>query len=259
MSDLKIRKFSAKEFKPYSNIVIIGKRETGKSSVIKWICYYKHKRTRFPLVISETALLQGMFKGVIPDNLIHTKFNIPALEQLKIMQANIRKAYDRGDPKWKKSKKDACIILDDISALDKNWQKEESVKSFFTAGRHYFTDMIISIHDVMLLGPGMRGNTDYIVITKVTDQPSYEKIYKNYWNPAFGDRKTFNEILSKCTDGFKCLVIDNKSLNVSSNMTDCIFYMENPHPKKIPKHKLCSKVIWETCKKFEDTSGENTI
>lgn len=258
MSDLKIDKFPAKNFKPYSNIVIIGKRETGKSSVIKWICYYKHKRIRFPIVISDTALLQGMFKGIIPDNLIHRKFNIGALENLKNMQEYIRKAYDRGEPKWTKSKKDAIIILDDISNLDKNWQKEDVVKVFFTAGRHYFTDVIISIHDVMLLNPGFRGNTDYIIITKVTDQPSYEKIYKNYWNPAFGDRKTFNQILTKCTEGFKCLVIDNKSLNTSNNITDCIFYMENPHPKKIPKHRLCSKIIWEMCKKMED-DNENAI
>lgn len=256
MSDLKIGRFKPKDFKPWSNIVIIGKRETGKSSVIKWICYYKQKRIRFPLVISDTALLQGMFAGTIPNNLIHRKFNIEALENLKKMQGEIRKLYDKGDPKWTKTKKDAVIILDDISNLDKNWQKEDSIKTFFTAGRHYFTDMIISIHDVMLLNPGFRGNTDYIVITKVTDQPSYEKIYKNYWNPAFGDRKTFNQILHKCTEGFKCLVIDNKSLNRSNNMTDCIFYMENPHPKKIPKHRLCSKIIWEMAKKYEDTNGD---
>jgi hypothetical protein len=237
----KIKRFKAKDFKPYSNIVIIGKRETGKTSAIKWISYYKKSRMRISILISGTAKITGSFDGIIPNYLIHDNFNQSVIDEYVKMQISIRKESEKNKSK---KKTDGLLILDDISDLDKSWQNQQSIKKMFTAGRHYLTDMIISLHNLMLLNPTSRGSADYIVITKITDGPSYKNLYENYWNPKFGSKKVFMDVLDNCTDNFKCLVIDNKTINTSSNLSDCIFWMKNPKPTKLKPFRLVIKSIW---------------
>ncbi len=251
-----IKKYDLRKLVPYANICIIGKKKTGKTSLIKWILYCKHKRVRIPYMVSETSLMNDDFKGVIPNNLIHTKFNISSLEDLLKMQKEIKIAKEQGKSSWKGKKTDTAIVLDDILAMGKEWQKSEPIKSLIFNGRHYLADLIMGVQDVMGLPPAFRANIDYTIITKVSDTPSQKKIFENYWNPAFGDRKVFNEVISKCTEGYKCLLIDNAQLANSSSLTDCVYYVENPHPDNIPKHRLGTKAIWEFCRKHEENQDD---
>jgi len=59
------------------------------------------------------------------------------------------------------------------------------IKTVFMNGRHYLIDMILCIQDVMGIPPGLRANTDYIIVTKLSDSPSIEKLYKNRWNHSW--------------------------------------------------------------------------
>lgn len=246
------KKFNPRNFKDRSTIVVIGKRETGKSSIIKLIAYYKHKSIRIPFVVSETAEQTGSLDGIVPKLMIHDKFNIPQLELFVKAQREIAKEHKSGNGKWNGKKTDALIILDDILGLGKEWQRERVINNIFMNGRHSYLTTLVGLQDVMAIGPSLRANADYVIVTKVTDPPSHKKLYENYWNPAFGDKKVFQDALNFCTEGHRALVIDNKNINVAANLYDCVFYLEPPHPKYIPPFRLCSKINWDRIKEYED-------
>jgi len=246
----RIKRFSCRKFVKYSNIVIYGGRGSGKSSVLKWILYYKHKRFYTSLMVSGTALTTKDFTPFMAEGTIYNDFQLSAIETLLAEQMKVRIETEHGKRK-KTLKHDVVVILDDILHLDKSWQKSESIKTLIFNGRHYYADLIICIQDIIAIPPGFRSNIDYLVITNVKEENSMKKLYDNYWNHGFGNRKVMEEVVKKCTEGYRVMVIDNKNANKSQDLYDCVFYMEIPDPQFIPPFILGSKTIFKKLKNVE--------
>ena len=74
-----------------------------------------------------------------------------------------------------------------------------------------------------LIPPSLRGNIDYILISKESCIVNKKRIYNNYKN-IFTTFELFCEIIDKYTKDNKYIIIDNNSR--SSNIADKFFWFE---------------------------------
>ena len=70
---LKLRRFDIKSIKPDKVVVFIGKRETGKSFLVKDLLYY-HKDVPIGTVISGTEAANTFYGHMVPSLFIHDAF-----------------------------------------------------------------------------------------------------------------------------------------------------------------------------------------
>tara|TARA_B100001758_G_C17938233_1_gene366967 strand:+ start:63 stop:473 length:411 start_codon:yes stop_codon:yes gene_type:complete len=73
----------------------------------------------------------------------------------------------------------------------------------------------------MDLSPDLRANIDYVFVLRENILANKEKIYKNFFG-IFPTFDIFNQVMTKCTENFECLVLDNTSR--SNEIEDVVFY-----------------------------------
>ena len=128
--NLELKKFDMKNisFKPTENagpvIVLIGRRDTGKSFLVRDLLYY-HQDIPIGTVISGTEAGNGFYGEIVPKLFIHDEYNTAIIENIlkrqKIVVKQIKKemeAYGRSsiDPR-------AFVRLDDC-LYDNSWARE---------------------------------------------------------------------------------------------------------------------------------------
>ena len=142
--DLKITKFDMSSMKDDKVIVLIGKRETGKSVLVKDLLFYQ-KDIPIGTVISATESANCFYGNIIPPLFIHDEYTPDVinnvLKRQKIVIQKMKKEFaEKGnsniDPR-------AFLILDDC-LYDSSWTKSKHVRSLFMNGRHYKIMFIIT-------------------------------------------------------------------------------------------------------------------
>ena len=227
-------------------IVVIGKKDTGKSFLVKDILY--NTQNAFPVgtVISGTEVANEFFQHMVPSKLIHDKYKPDIVmntikRQLAVKTArNQDKAKSGGnsniDPR-------AFLILDDC-LYDATWIREESTRYVFMNGRHIDLMTIITMQYPLGITPNLRTNVDFIFILRETMINNRKRIYDNYAG-MFPTFEMFCQFMDQCTENYECLVICN---GVSSNkLEDQVFwYKASEHPP----FKLCDDSLWVDNKPF---------
>ena len=107
-------------------IVIIGKKDTGKSFLVRDILF--HNQDAFPIgtVISGTEVANRFFQDMVPSKLIHDKYKPEIIMNVIRRQLALKQQRGSGgagsnvDPR-------AFLILDDC-LYDASWIKEESTR-----------------------------------------------------------------------------------------------------------------------------------
>jgi hypothetical protein len=227
-------------------IVVIGKKDTGKSFLVKDILY--HTQACFPVgtVISGTEVANEFFQHMVPSKLIHDKYKPDIVmntikRQLAVKTARNqdknRAGGDSGvDPR-------AFLILDDC-LYDSSWIREESTRYVFMNGRHIDLMTIITMQYPLGITPNLRTNVDFIFILRETMINNRKRIYDNYAG-MFPTFEMFCQFMDQCTENYECLVICN---GVQSNrLEDQVFwYKASEHPP----FKLCDDSLWVDNKPF---------
>jgi hypothetical protein len=143
-------------------IVVIGKKDTGKSFLVKDILF--HAQNAFPVgtVISGTEVANEFFQHMVPSKLIHDKYKPEIVmnaikRQLAVKQARNHAKKSGGaaasmDPR-------AFLILDDC-LYDKTWINEESTRYIFMNGRHIDMVTLITMQYPLGVSPNLRTNID---------------------------------------------------------------------------------------------------
>lgn len=244
--EISIKAFDMKKIKKDSIVVLLGKRNTGKSFLTKDILYHK-KDIPLGVVVSRTDHLVHFYDKFIPPMFIYNRYE----------PENIDKLFKRQEKANKESWKDpyAFLLFDDCLSDAKNWGKDERIKEIFFNGRHYKLLFILTMQAPMGITPDLRTNIDFTFILKNNNSNDREKIYKNYAG-VFPTREIFDKVLDACTEDYHCLVIDNTTH--SNNIEDQVFiYKAGNHEE----FRMCSDSIWrknqEMYSKKKDDSDDN--
>lgn len=227
-------------------IVVIGKKDTGKSFLVRDIL--ANTQHYFPVgtVISATELMNEFFQHMVPSKLIHDKYRPEIVQNAIKRQYNI-KAARNNDKKARGGNSSidprAFLILDDC-LYDNSWIQQESTRYVFMNGRHIDMMTIITMQYPLGITPNLRTNVDFIFILRETITKNRRIIYENYAG-MFPTFDMFCQFMDQCTEDYNCIVICN---GIQSNkLEDQVFwYRASDHPP----FKLCDDSLWADNKPF---------
>lgn len=230
-------------------IVIIGKKDTGKSFLVRDILC--NTQSAFPIgtVISGTEVANEFFQHMVPSKLIHDKYQ-PEIVMGVIKRQLGAKTARNGDKNRSGGNSNidtrAFLILDDC-LYDATWIKEESTRYVFMNGRHIDLMTIITMQYPLGITPNLRTNVDFVFILRETILGNRRRIYENYAG-MFPTFEMFCQFMDQCTENFECLVICN---GVQSNkLEDQVFwYKASDHPS----FRMCSDSLWIDNKPFSSS------
>ena len=228
-------------------MVIIGKKDTGKSFLVRDVLFQTQRHFPVGTVISATEAANEFFQTMVPSKFIHDKYRPEIVQNVIKRQATIKSKRNsdktaRGggsnvDPR-------AFLILDDCLYDAKSWINEESTRFVFMNGRHIDLMTIITMQYPLGITPNLRTNVDFVFILRENILGNRRRIYENYAG-MFPTFEMFCSFMDQCTENYECLVICN---NVSSNkLEDQVFwYKASEHPP----FRLFDQSLWVDNKPF---------
>ena len=249
---LELRKFDMKSisFKPNENkgpvVVLIGKRDTGKSFLVRDLLYYQQE---IPIgtVISGTEEGNGFYANMVPKLFVHNEYNTAIIENILKRQRTVLKQIKKEMETYKRSTIDprAFVILDDC-LYDATWTRDKMMRLLFMNGRHWKVMLVITMQYPLGIPPTLRTNIDYVFILRENYIANRKRIYENYAG-MFPTFESFCQVMDQCTENYECLVINNNSK--SNKLHDQVFwYKADSHGE----FRLGSKEFWELSKNLKD-------
>ena len=234
---VKLRKFTMKDVQQDSVVVFIGKRRTGKSTLVRDLLWH-HRDLPMGTVISGTEESNSFYGSIIPPMFIHSEYS-PAVianfvKRQQLITKKIRDTTGKGvtevgaviprgglDPR-------SFLIMDDC-LYDNSWIQDKFIRYLFLNGRHQKVFFIITMQYPLGIPPVLRTNVDYVFILRENFISNRKRIYENF-GAAFPSFDFFCQIMNQCTENYECLVINNTSR--SNKLEDMIFwYKADMHPE----------------------------
>ena len=253
---LELKKFEMKaiSFKPDENkgpvIVLIGRRDTGKSYLVRDLLYY-HQDIPIGTVISGTEAGNGFYSEHVPKLFIHEEYNSAIIENILKRQRTVLKQIKKELEVYKKSTIDprAFVILDDC-LYDAGWTRDKMMRLLFMNGRHWKMILIITMQYPLGIPPNLRTNIDFVFILREPYISNRKKIYENYAG-MFPTFESFCQVMDQCTENYECLVINNNAK--TNKLSEQIFWYKADSHKTF---KLGSKEFWDISKTMDSDDEE---
>jgi len=245
---LELKKFDMRHitFKPDENkgpvIVLIGRRDTGKSFLVRDLLFY-HQDIPIGTVISGTEAGNGFYGEHVPKLFIHEEYSSILIENILRRQKAVLKQVKKETYTYGKSKIDprAFAILDDC-LYDQSWTRDKLMRLLFMNGRHWKIMLIITMQYPLGIPPNLRTNIDYVFILREPYMTNRKRIWENYAS-MFPTLESFSAVMDQTTENYECLVINNNAK--SNKLNDQIFWYK---AENHPDFKLGSKEFWELSK-----------
>jgi hypothetical protein len=240
-------------------IILIGKKDTGKSFLCRDILF--NLQDCFPVgtVISATEAMNEFFQNMVPTKLIHDKYSPELILKIIKRQMNVKAKRNAEKTRNGSTNTDsrAFLVMDDCLYDAKNWINEESTRFLFMNGRHIDMTTLITMQYPLGITPNLRTNVDFIFLLRDNITRNRKIIYDNYAG-MFPSFEMFGNFMDSCTENYEGLVICN---NVASNkLEDQVFwYKASEHPP----FRMCDPSIWVNNQPFksdfmaEDDYDEN--
>lgn len=209
---MKLKKFDPRTIGNDKVCLFIGKRGTGKSTLVTDIMYHKRHCIPYGVVMSATEEGNHYYKKYVPDLFVHGTYDKGIVE--KIIDSQKAKLNSQG-------KVDPVFVLMDDCMYDRSFLKDECIRSLFMNGRHWKIFFLLTAQYCMDLPPGLRTNVDYVFCLRENVIQNREKLYKSFFG-VFQTFSIFQQVMDACTENYECIVLDNTSK--SNNIEDCVFY-----------------------------------
>ena len=253
---LDLKKFDMRwiTFRPEENkgpvIVFIGRRDTGKSFLIRDLLYH-HQDIPIGTVISGTEIANPFFSNMVPKAFIHYEYNSLLIENILRRQKMAIKQLQTEKERYGKSSIDprTFVILDDC-LYDNKWSRDNLMRMLFMNGRHWKVMLMLTMQYPLGIPPNLRTNIDYVFILRENYYANRKRIWENYAS-MFPTMESFCSIMDQTTENYECLVINNNAK--SNKLQDQIFWYK---AQIRPDFKLGSREMWEISKNINPEEEE---
>jgi len=198
-----IKKFDIKSlFETEPTIIIIGRRETGKTVLVCDILdhYTKKQENGTGTVITGTK--RDIYTQYIQNSFIHDEYKSSIIKNVV---------------KQLKPNQNSFLVLDNC-LYDMSWTRDTFMRNIFGNGKLM---MILALDYPLGISIKMREKIDYIFLLREHYIPNRKRIWENYAS-IFPSFELFCSILDDCTKDNNCLVIKN-NCEESCDLYDRIF------------------------------------
>lgn len=209
-------KLKIKRFDPFSsfadpfNMVLIGHKHTGKSTLIKDFMFHLFK-LKYPRVVvfSGTEESNHFFSSFVPPEYVYYGADIDIITNIISNQRDIVKSVSEAEEKLGSS----CnvdvrllIVLDDVM-FNKTLLNHEVFRYIFFNGRHNKISIILSTQYLMWIPSEYRANIDHLVVLRENIPKNRIKLYESFMG-CFESKQVFFSALDQLTNNFECMVLD---------------------------------------------------
>lgn len=235
MPQLKLRRFDMASVKNDSVVIMLGKRRTGKSFLVRDLLSY-HSDMPSGVVISGTEASNGFFGKIFPPLYIFDEFKPKIIENLVKRQKHVMRKIKK-DPVCEIDPR--CILLMDDCLYDKTWANDVNIRQIMLNGRHLKLFFILTSQYPLGVPPNLRSNIDYVFILRENIVSNRRRIYENFCGmlPTF---ENFCSVLDQTTEDYECLVVDNTT--TSNSIEDTLYYYKAENPGAFT---IGSRVFWD--------------
>ena len=252
MPNLQLRKFDITSIKDGSVVVFIGKRDTGKSFLVKDLLYYKQD---LPIgtVISGTEGANTFYGNIVPSLFIHDEFNPNIIKNVvkRQKQVLVKLNHEKNNNGYTNIDPRAFVILDDCM-YDNSWTKDKNVRALFMNGRHYFLLFIITMQFALGIPPNLRTNIDYVFVLRENYISNRKRIYEHYAG-MFPTFEMFCQVMDQCTEDYGCLVIHNNAK--SNKLEEQVFWYKASNHSSF---QIGASQFWEYHSNNFNTSNDDS-
>ena len=240
---LRLKKFAIDKIKPNRVILIIGKRGTGKSTLLKDILYHLRNQVDLGFAMTPTYDTQQMFEECLPKSHIYKEYTIECIRNILNCMESLKE---------QNKVRQVVIALDDCM-YDKGIMKTKEMREIHMNGRHLNICLINSVQYLMDIGPDLRSQIDYVFVLKENIRSNREKLHK-YFFGMFEKFDEFSLVMDKCTNNHELLVLDNTQ-HVNNNIEDCVFYYKaNPN---IGRFRIGKKIYFKLDHHFKKRNKDD--
>lgn len=210
---VQLRRFDLSRVPDDAVCLVIGKRRTGKSTLIRDILF-KKRHLSYGIACNGTEESNRAYAKLMPDMYVYDDYAREAIVSLVSAQRESKRT---------RSTAPSCfLILDDVG-FEKKMSSDKALKQILQNGRHYNMFSILALQYLMSVDVSMRANFDFVFCFAEKNSTILQKLHKNFFD-QFDSYGTFESVFKACTANYECLVLDNTS--TSAAVEDNIFYFK---------------------------------
>jgi len=233
--------FDMNQLMPGATIVIVGKKCTGKTSMVMAILEHMSRWFHRPAtgetgfdagrVITPTEPSIEKFSKCVPRCFIVP----PSVEVLDEFITTVKTEYKR-DSRRGREPRNTFLVCDD-TAFDVKFMRSKTLSEVFMNGRNFNNTTILVLQYLMKIGPDLRSNADFVFVFYDNNTTNLKNIY-NFWFSHM-PKAVFKKVFDECTKDHGVLVVDVRRAATSRDWHDCVFWYRARETKDIPPFRLC--------------------
>lgn len=244
--EIRLKKFQPGTMQTNRICVMIGKKGTGKSTLVEDIMWFQ-QHIPVGAIMSATEEANEAYSKMAPPLFIYKDFDADALQRLINRQKKMKSMFKQNGDKLPFDHR-AFLLIDDCMYDKKNF-RSPLIRELFMNGRHWDLFVLITIQYLMDITPEVRTNTDYVFALKEGIRKNREKMWKEFFG-VFPSFAMFDELFLEVTQDFRCLVLD--TTRPSNKIEDMVFWYK---AKKRPEFRLGSDWYWDYSAKHVVANG----
>ena len=190
-------------------VSLIGKRNSGKSQMLRWLVLQQRPLFKSIFVICPTETVNNFYKDLVKEENIFDSYNEEWMDKLikKMTEVNTGKNEDNASH--------ILLILDDCCS-DTNFHQSKSFKKLCTRGRHIKISVIITCQYIYQIPPVARGNSDFILASQMNQQ-GLDLLTSEFLMGTI-NKKQFIEMYHNNTQNHGFFIINNNCAKDNANL-----------------------------------------
>ena len=174
--------------------LISGCKHSGKSELIRFICYTYARDFSYIVVFAPTSL-NGFYQKFLPEAHVHDDYDEDVLKKIMVKQTEYKK----------RSKPVHCLLIfEDVlgsATLDLERRKDNPLNSIWTCNRHYNISAIVVTQRLKGVPKALRENADWVFITRSL-RSAWPDLHESFGTM---ERKAYERFLEESTANYKII------------------------------------------------------
>lgn len=207
ITDLELHRLDPRTIKLDRVLVFIGRRDTGKTTLLVDILYHVRNRIADGIVISGTEAGNGFWGQYVPSSFVYNEFSEEVL--WRVINRQKRRVQEGDiDPEHPERAPPTFVILDDCMHDEAMLRNSKALMYIFVNGRHLNIFLCLIMQYPLGIKPSMRSNIDYCFLLRNQSNRDRQVLFENFGG-VVPTKSLFNTLMDEFTEDRHALVLNN--------------------------------------------------